>query len=104
MMVNRSSLHPDVEAELATRFSGPDLIDATVLLETTPLSRVRDPASLDAARIHMAAIKFAEGSMDKLKAAMKLAAEDWRDLLVSAGLPHADWREVLASGGFRVPR
>ncbi len=52
----------------------------------------------------MAAIQFAGGSLEKLKPAMKQAAEDWRDLLVAAGLADADWPRVLANCGYRVPR
>ena len=103
-MSNRS-LHPDVEAELASRFFGQELMDARLLLlETARLIGENDPASLGAARIHMAAIKFAAGSLEKLKSAQKLATADWRDLLVSAGLGEADWRQVLANNGFRGPR
>jgi hypothetical protein len=100
--MRNGSLHPEVEAELVGRFSGPDLADARSLLETTHLVLVG--SAREGARIHMAAIKLAGGSLEKLKLAMKLATKDWRDLLVAAGLEHADWRQVLANGGFRVPR
>ena len=36
-------------------------------------------------RIRFSALKLSDGSIDKLKDAIKLAKSDWRDLLVAAG-------------------
>jgi hypothetical protein len=102
--VSNKSLHPDVERELASRFSGQDLADAKLLLETTPLVRVTDLSGPDGMRIHLGAIFLAGGSLEKLRSAMRAATEDWRDVLVAAGLGHSDWRQVLANRGFRAPR
>jgi hypothetical protein len=50
-------------------------------------------------RFRFAALKLSGGSMDKLRAAVKLANRDWRDLLVAAGFAdsvdaHKDWKPV----------
>jgi len=39
-------------------------------------------------RIAAAALRKSEGSLEKLEAATKLAARDWRDLLMAAGFGH----------------
>ena len=36
-------------------------------------------------RVRFAALQLSEGSMEKLRAAIRLANTDWRDLLVAAG-------------------
>jgi hypothetical protein len=50
-------------------------------------------------RVRFAALKLSEGSMNKLREAVRLANTDWRDLLVSAGFAdsvdgHKQWRPV----------
>jgi hypothetical protein len=47
-------------------------------------------------RFRFAALKLSEGSLDKLRDAVRLAKTDWRDLLVAAGFAgtvdaHKDW-------------
>lgn len=41
-------------------------------------------------RFRFAALKLSAGNMEKLKSAIALAKEDWRDLLVSAGFGAVD--------------
>jgi hypothetical protein len=41
-------------------------------------------------RFRFAALKLSAGNIDKLRTAIALANEDWRDLLVSAGFGAAD--------------
>ena len=94
-------LHPEVVAELTDRFSPHDRAAAQTLLGSSSAA-AHDPVG--AARVDLAAIKAANGSLEGLKAAITLAAVDWRDLLVGAGLANADWQQVLARDGFRVPR
>jgi hypothetical protein len=50
---------------------------------------------LFAERIRVAAIRLAQGRLGRLDAAIDLARQDWRDLLVAAGLAHCDWAEVM---------
>ncbi|MCH1867330.1 hypothetical protein [Nocardioides sp. CFH 31398] len=42
-------------------------------------------------RLQAAIVLAARARPDHLEAALRLAALDWRDLLVDAGLEHADW-------------
>jgi hypothetical protein len=52
-------LHPEVATEVAGRFSPQDRTTARTLLETATLPLMNDLASVDGARVHMAAIKLA---------------------------------------------
>ena len=97
-------LNLEVMTELAERFSPQDLLGAKMLLENTSPPLLDNLSSVDAARIHMAAIKLAGGELEKLKSVLLLASSDWRDLLLAAGLANADWQQVLAKEGFRIPR
>ena len=47
-------------------------------------------------RVQMAVLLLSAGGFDRLEKALKVAATDWRDVLVSAGLADADWQAVLA--------
>lgn len=47
-------------------------------------------------RFHFAALKLSEGRLDQLRKAIKVAQQDWRDLLVAAGFAndcdaHLNW-------------
>jgi hypothetical protein len=58
-------------------------------------------------RIAAAALKKSEGSLEKLEAAMELAARDWRDLLMAAGFgydvsAHEAWFRQLAQQEAKV--
>ena len=39
-------------------------------------------------RVRASVLKLSEGSMDKLRYAVKIAKEDWRDVFVAAGFGH----------------
>lgn len=39
-------------------------------------------------RVRASVLKLSEGSMDKLRYAVKVAKEDWRDVFVAAGFGH----------------
>jgi hypothetical protein len=54
-----------------------------------------EQAPLPAERLQAAAVLAARGSTSRLHAALQLAREDWRDLLVGAGLADEDWPERL---------
>jgi hypothetical protein len=104
LLTTKGPLAPEVVAELHERFSSEDMPTAEELLKRTPLALIDSTASLEAARVHMAAIKVADGSLRTLQSALALASADWRDLLIQAGLSHNNWRDVLAREGFRVPQ
>ncbi|WP_330461556.1 hypothetical protein OIB37_34610 [Streptomyces sp. NBC_00820] len=46
-------------------------------------------------RLLTAALVIAAGDVDKFRSAVRLAREDWRDLLVAGGLANEDWPAVL---------
>ena len=46
--------------------------------------------------VQMAVLLVANGSSEHFSKALKWAAADWRDVLVSAGLAGGDWQAVLA--------
>ncbi|MEV4462890.1 hypothetical protein AB0J51_04625 [Micromonospora echinofusca] len=48
-------------------------------------------------RIFAAIVRLAQGRLDKLDDAMRLANEDWRDLLVAAGFANGDWPARLTA-------
>ena len=98
------NLNGEVAAEIARRFSPSDAATAETLLKSTPLPLLPDLVSVDAARVHMAAIKVANGDLERLRAALAAATSDWRDLLLAADLAGNDWQEVLTQSGFRIPR
>jgi len=54
-------------------------------------------------RVHLAVLKVAAGDVTRLGDALRLAARDWRDLLVTADLADADWPTVLRDAGYPVP-
>lgn len=64
------------------------------------LSELRDlPASVvgrqDPERIQAALVIRTGGDWQAFQGMLRLAHEDWRDLLVAAGLGHDDWPSVL---------
>jgi hypothetical protein len=49
----------------------------------------------DTERLLAAAVLIARGDVDRFRAAVRIARQDWRDLLVSGGLANEDWPRVL---------
>ncbi len=99
------SLSPETRLRLNAVFAPVDLNDAEMLLveecgRNLPYHENATPESLE--RIRFAAMKIANGSIDRLCDAIQLAQSDWRDVLVSAGFAndvsaHLNWRPT--SGG-----
>jgi hypothetical protein len=54
-------------------------------------------------RIYLAILVMANGDSGRIVQAVRMAREDWRDLLASTGLEHENWPEVLRRYGFRLP-
>jgi hypothetical protein len=84
-------LSPDAEKHLAAMFAAKDQPTARAILRdecgmNLPGLRLADAIVLD--RFRFAALKLSEGRLDKLRQAVKLAQEDWRDLLMAAGFGH----------------
>jgi hypothetical protein len=65
------------------------------LLAELPSRAGYDHEALASERIQAAAVLLADGNLRRLRQALELAAQDWRDLLVAAGLANADWPQRL---------
>jgi hypothetical protein len=81
-------LSRETEQRLAALFPRIYIAEASELLEhqcgnNLPLCEKFDEFQLE--RVRFSALKLSAGSIDKLRDAIKLAKEDWRDLLVAAG-------------------
>jgi hypothetical protein len=93
-----------VRAEVQNRFSSEEAAQVISALEATSLPLL-EGADRDRgrARVHLAAIKLADGSLARFHDALAMARVDWRDLLVATGLANGDWPDVLRAAGYRVP-
>lgn len=83
-------LSDGIERRLALMFRGRGLDDARALLgtecaETLPFS-TPTPEGLE--RIRCACLKLSGGHVGRLRAAVREARIDWRDVLVAAGFGH----------------
>jgi hypothetical protein len=72
-----AALFPEEDREKASRLL------AAGCGSKLPFAETLGPSGLE--RIQFAALKLSGGSLADLRAAIKLAKEDWRDLLVAAG-------------------
>ena len=82
----------------------PDDAPALALLTGAELPLLDAPdRARDLARVHLAILKLADGDLAELEKNVRLAEQDWRDVLLAAGLEQGDWPEVLAASGYRVP-
>jgi hypothetical protein len=52
-----------------------------------PLLESAGPAELE--RFHFAALKVSRGNIERLRSAIELANQDWRDLLLAAGFANS---------------
>jgi hypothetical protein len=94
-------LTPLLRAKLARLFAPEQLAEATALLETEcgislPFGDTMGEQALE--RIRCAVLKLSEGSLGKMRKAVRIANVDWRDVLVAAGfghrvLAHLEWLE-----------
>ena len=93
-----------VRTEVFRRFPPEEAEAASQLLQATGLPFLDEPnRETDRQRVQLAAVKYAEGDLDKLRQATELARNDWRDLLMATGLGGGNWRAVLERDGFPVP-
>lgn len=93
-----------VKGEVAQRFSTGQSAVVVDILATTALPFLETPdRERDRQRVQLAALKYANGDLRRLREAMELARIDWRDLLMATGLGGENWRAVLSEAGFAVP-
>jgi hypothetical protein len=84
-------LSPETERRVSALFDTEFRAEASKLLieqcgNNLPFCRSDDEFKLE--RIRFAALKCSAGDIAKLKRAVELAKQDWRDLLVEAGFAH----------------
>ena len=53
-------------------------------------------------RVHLAILLISRGDMQRFRAAVHQAKQDWRDTLVAAGLADEDWPAVLRQEGIEL--
>ena len=93
-------------AALVSRlFEKPDSDQAIALLENEcsdnlPLVRQWNPTPASMERLRFAALKLSNGKLEKLRNALEIAKQDWRDLLMASGFAdqldaHKRWAEDL---------
>jgi hypothetical protein len=90
---------PATEHRIALLFAPADREDARILLRDecgNNLPFLETASELDMDRFRFAALKLSDGSLDKLRDALRLAKLDWRNLLVAAGFAndiqaHTSW-------------
>jgi hypothetical protein len=92
MPVNRSRLDRRITRDFPQPGSAREV---RRLLDALPSVAGYDPEHLSGERVRAAIVLLADGNISRLKDALRLAATDWRDLLVAAGLAHADWPDLL---------
>jgi hypothetical protein len=93
-----------VRTEIGRRFAPADVADVERRFAATPLPFLEPPdRDRERNRVHLGILKLAEGDLTKLDTALRVAATDWRDVLVASGLGHSNWPEVLKAAGFPAP-
>jgi hypothetical protein len=83
-----SKLSADTKRHIAALFTPSHRMEVSELLlqrcgNNLPFCEKSDEVKLE--RIRFAALKLSGGDINKLREAIELANQDWRDLLVSAG-------------------
>ena len=85
---------PRVELYVRQRF---DEADAELVLSALREWRISYEAEPPSERLIAAVVLAADGSLGGVDDGIRLAEQDWRDLLVAAGLQHDDSGMVLDS-------
>jgi hypothetical protein len=92
-----------VRAEVRKRMGG-DAERAIALLASTELPMLAGAdRARERSRVHLAILKMADGNLARFTETLRMAAVDWRDVLVGSGLGNLDWPRVLEADGFPVP-
>ena len=92
-----------VRAEIRKRMGG-GAEPAIALLASTELPMLAGAdRARERSRVHLAILKMADGNLARFTDTLRMAAVDWRDVLVGAGLGTFDWPRVLEADGFPVP-
>ena len=93
-----------VRVEVGQRFPTGQSAVVIDILAATALPFLDTPErERDRQRVQLAALKYANGDLERVREAVDLARIDWRDLLMATGLGGENWRAVLREAGFAVP-
>ncbi|MFQ5989283.1 MAG: hypothetical protein ACE5K9_05145 [Candidatus Methylomirabilales bacterium] len=93
-----------VAAEVRDRFSEKEALLVLSAFEAAELPFLEDESrTRERARVQLAVLKLANGSLSAFEQWLREACVDWRDVLVAAGMAHENWLRVLREAGFRVP-
>ncbi len=72
-----------------------DASEADLVLDALAEWRISYEPEPPSERLIAAVVFMAEGRLEGVDAAFRLAEQDWRDLLVAGDLAHGDWPERL---------
>lgn len=93
-----------VAAEVRDRFPEEEARHVLSAFKAAELPLLDDEArARERARVQLAVVKLANGSLSAFEQWLREARVDWRDVLVAAGMAHENWPHVLREAGFRVP-
>jgi hypothetical protein len=84
-------LSPDTEQRLAILFAAKDQPAARAILRDQcgdNLAFLQRLGATEIERVRLGALKLSQGRLDKLRQAVHLAQQDFRDLLMAAGFGH----------------
>ena len=92
-------MSPAVENKMKSIFPPEHWPEVATILEAecgSNLPLISSQGAEGIERVRASVLKLSEGSMDKLRYAVKVAKEDWRDVFVAAGfgddpLAHRAW-------------
>lgn len=89
---------PDISPRLRRRINVdfPQHVDVAVN-RLHSLDQLVADSRQDPERMFAAVVRLAQGRLDKLDRATRLAREDWRDLLVGADFGNEDWPARLSA-------
>ncbi|MCW3817771.1 hypothetical protein ONA91_25300 [Micromonospora sp. DR5-3] len=89
---------PDISPRLRRRINADFPQHTNVVVDRLhSLDQLVTDSHQDAERMFAAVVRLAQGRLDKLDRASRLAREDWRDLLVGADFGNEDWPDRLAA-------
>ncbi|MFI7493067.1 hypothetical protein ACIBXA_32315 [Micromonospora echinaurantiaca] len=89
---------PDISPRLRRRINADFPQHADVVVDRLhSLDQLVTDSRQDPDRMFAAVVRLAQGRLDKLDRASRLAREDWRDLLVGADFGNEDWPTRLSA-------
>jgi hypothetical protein len=92
--MNSDQISPGTEQRITLLFSPADQIEVrTILLEECG-TNIAGWKSAGLERLHFAVLKISKGDLARLKQAVNLAKEDFRDVLMAAGFADGEHKYI----------